>query len=242
MNQPKIWVVIPTYNERLNIEAMIERVLATGPWNILVIDDASPDGTGAVADRLAKQHSQVMVVHRPSKQGLGPAYRHGLGEALNYGADIVVHCDADLSHPPELIPELVRRLDQADLAIASRYVAGGRIAIDWRRRWISQIGNMYIRLMLGWGIRDWSTGYKAWRGPFLQRVLAAPLRATGYACLMEMTWWARKTGARVTEAPLNFVDRTAGESKFTVGIILEDIKMAWRLRWHGSALAKSQKN
>lgn len=230
MNHKAVWVVIPTYNERANIQSMIERVSASGDWQILIVDDASPDGTGDVAEELRNQYPHVSVLHRSKKEGLGPAYRHGLGEALQRGAEVVVHCDADLSHPPEVIPELVRRLEHADLVIASRYVPGGRINIDWRRRWISQIGNVYIRAMLGWGVRDWSTGFKAWRGPLLQKVLAAPLQTTGYACLMEMTWWARTFHGRIVEAPLDFVDRTAGESKFTAGIILEDIRMAWKLR------------
>jgi len=230
MNE-KVWVVIPTYNERANLAMLMQRLTAAGPWRILVVDDNSPDGTGQVAEELRGHYPALTVLHRPTKQGLGPAYREGLAVALQHKAEYIVHCDADGSHPPELIPRLLQALAQADVAVASRYVAGGRIAIDWRRRWVSQIGNVYIRAMLGWRVRDWSTGYKAWRAKSLRNVLAAPLEATGYACLMEMTWWARKQGTRVVEVPLNFIDRTAGESKFTAGIIVEDIRLAWRLRW-----------
>lgn len=225
-----VWIVVPTYNERANVPVLLDRIFSAGSWHVLIVDDASPDGTGQLAEELRSRFPNLHVLHRAVKRGLGPAYRHGLAEALRHGAEIVVHCDADLSHPPELIPRLVRRLDRADLVIASRYVSGGRINIDWRRRWISRVGNAYIRLMLGWGVRDWSTGFKAWRGDTLRDVLAAPLTTTGYACLMEMTWWARKRGARVAEEPLEFIDRTTGESKFTLGIVLEDITMAWRLR------------
>lgn len=225
-----VWVVYPTYNERENVEPLLERIFAVAAWNVLIVDDASPDGTGQVAESLRSRWPQLQVLHREKKEGLGPAYRHGLREALNRGAEIVVHSDADLSHPPELIPRLIQKLEQADLVIASRYVDGGRIAIDWRRRWISTIGNVYIRSMLGWEVRDWSTGFKAWRAETLDRVLASPLRTAGYACLMEMTWWARKLGARVAEIPLDFIDRQAGSSKFTLAIVLEDIRMAWRLR------------
>lgn len=231
MTQNTIWVVVPTYNERANLPRLLERLSAAGSWQVLLVDDNSPDGTGQLAEELRTKYPNLFVLHRPTKHGLGPAYRQGLLEAIQRGAEIVVHCDADGSHPPELIPRLVQVLEHADLAIASRYVAGGRIAIDWRRRWISQLGNIYIRTMLGWQVRDWSTGFKAWRAPTLTQVLAAPLIAHGYACLMEMTWWARQQGAQVTEVPLDFVDRTAGASKFTFGIILEDIRLAWRLRW-----------
>lgn len=231
MTPSNVWIVVPTYNERDNLLKLIARIAAAGPWRVLIVDDNSPDGTGRLADELRPRFPAISVLHRPAKQGLGPAYRAGLAHAIAAGASMVVHCDADGSHPPELIPRLMNALERADMAVASRYVPGGRLAIDWRRRWISQIGNMYIRSMLGWSIRDWSTGYKAWRVETLRQVLAAPLEATGYACLMEMSWWAKKHGARIVEVPLDFVDRTAGESKFTFGIIIEDIRLAWRLRW-----------
>lgn len=231
MSELTTWVVIPTYNERASLPPLLARLFAVGSWRVLVVDDNSPDGTGQVAEDLRGDYPLLAVLHRPGKQGLGPAYRDGLRQALDQGAEVVIHCDADGSHPPELIPRLLASLDQNDLAIASRYVAGGKIAIDWRRRWISQIGNVYIRSMLGWQIRDWSTGFKAWRAETLGKVLAAPLEATGYACLMEMTWWAQKMGGRVVEVPLDFVDRAAGQSKFTLGIVVEDIRLAWRLRW-----------
>lgn len=228
---PKVWLVIPTYNERLNLEALVRRITTAGPWNILIVDDASPDGTGELADELHQRWPQLTVLHRRKKEGLGPAYRHGLREVLDRGADLVIQSDADLSHPPELIPTMIERLQTADLVIASRYVAGGRMNIGWQRRWISLIGNVYIRSMLGWSVRDWSTGFKGWQSGMLDQVLKAPLRTTGYACLMETTWWASKLGGRIAEVPLDFVDRSAGDSKFSIRIILEDIRMAWELRW-----------
>ena len=239
---PVIWVVIPTYNESRNLKAIVTRVRAAGHYNILIVDDNSPDGTGDMADQLHQQlGDEVQVLHRTKKEGLGPAYRHGLAHALSLGADIVCHLDADLSHAPELLPTMIAAMDQADLVIASRYIPGGSFPIQWSRRWISWLGNVYIRLLLGWSVRDWSTGFKAWRATTLKAVLAEPQVSTGYACLMEMTWLARRQHARIKEVPLVFVDRTEGDSKFTWSIAVEDIRLAWQFRFRHRGLAKSQK-
>lgn len=230
-NQFLVWVVIPTYNEADNLEPLATKLLAYPDLQVLIVDDNSPDGTGRLADELHRRWPRLEVLHRPRKSGLGPAYRQGFAYVLERGADMVIQMDADLSHDPALLPILRQALTAADLAIASRYVAGGSMKIDPRRQWISQLGNIYIRLMLGREIHDWSTGYKAWRGPFLRRVMAEPTTGVGYAWLMEMTWLAKHLGGRLAEVPLQFRERRAGQSKFNWRIALEDIRMSWRLHW-----------
>ena len=226
----RTWVVVPTFNERANIPTLLQRIVATGPWNVLIVDDNSPDGTGLLAEELRATYPQLAVLHRPKKQGLGPAYREGLRHVLGLGAEAIVQCDADLSHPPEIIPTLVDALKDKDVAIASRYIPGGRAEDNFHRRMISIIGNAYIRSMLGADLHDWSSGFKAWRPGILKKVLDEPLQTIGYAFQMEMLWNARNHGAALVEVPLVFVQRTSGVSKFTNAIILENIRMAWKLR------------
>lgn len=226
----RTWVVIPTYNERENLPALLQRVFASGPWYVLIVDDNSPDGTGQLAEELRSTYPKLFVLHRPQKQGLGPAYRDGFQEVLQRGAEIVVQCDADLSHPPELIPDLVSTIQKCDVAVASRYIHGGDARDTLHRKCISVVGNAYIRVMLGHEIHDWSSGFKAWRASMLTSVLSRPLETTGYAFQMEMLWHARRLGAQVVEKPLIFVQRVHGNSKFTARIIWENIHMAWYLR------------
>lgn len=224
------WIVLPTYNEVGNIEGLLANLFALVDGHVLVVDDASPDGTGALVERLRTHWPGLAVLHRPAKAGLGSAYRDGFRYALERGADRVVQMDADGSHDPQLVPVMLLELDHADLVLASRYIAGGAFPIAWHRRWISLLGNIYIRSLIGWRIRDWSTGFKAWRGPLLQRVIDQPNAAVGYAWLMETTWLAKQLGARIIEVPLVFKERGSGVSKFTWRIALEDLHLAWRLR------------
>lgn len=228
-----IWIVTPTYNERDNLHQLLAKLRQVSGVDVLIVDDNSPDGTGQLADQLATEWPRLHVLHRPGKAGLGPAYQAGFAYALERGATAVVQMDADLSHPPELIESLVRALDDHDLAIASRYIRGGRMNIAWLRQMISLVGNAYIRVLLGWGIHDWSTGFKAWRAELLRQLLTTPSRGQGYAWLMEMTWRARQAHARIVEVPLVFTERQAGASKFSLTIALEDLRLAWRLRWSG---------
>ncbi len=223
------WIVTPTYNERDNLKPLIDEIFSIGDVDVVVVDDNSPDGTGQLADELHQQHPRIHVIHRPAKAGLGTAYQAGFRYALEHGAQAIIQLDADRSHPPSLIPALLAALDNHDVVIASRYVPGGRVNIVWFRRWISTFGNVYIRLLLGWDIHDWSTGYKAWRADILNRILAQTMEGRGYAWLMEMTWLARRAGARVAEVPMVFTDRRAGQSKFSWSIIIEDLRLAWRL-------------
>ncbi len=233
-----VWIVTPTYNERENIRTHISGLRATVPQaTLLVVDDSSPDGTGAVVDELATGDAQVRVLHRQQKAGLGLAYMEGLRMALAAGATQIVHLDADGSHPIDLIPSLLAALETADLAIGSRYVQGGSMHIDIFRRQVSNLGNIYIRSLLGRAIHDWSTGFKAWRRASLEGVLAVPPRAHGYAWLMETSWLAVRAGARVTEIPLVFQSRQRGESKFSLTIAKEDLQVAWRLA-RGRTLAE----
>ncbi len=224
------WVVLPTYNEVGNLESLLEKIFGLIDCKALVVDDHSPDGTGELAERLRRRWPGLAVLHRPGKAGLGSAYRDGFQLALTNGARRVIQMDADGSHDPALLPVLLAALDRADLVLGSRYVAGGSFTIAWHRRWISLLGNFYIRMLLGRSIHDWSTGYKAWRADFLHQVLAEPSTAVGYAWLMEMTWLARQLGGRIVEVPLRFRERGSGQSKFTWRIAAEDLRLAWRLR------------
>lgn len=235
----KIWIVIPTYNEAGSVLTTIDRVHDTVPdAQVLIVDDNSPDGTGTTIQKGQTTRPFVHLLHREKKEGLGPAYAAGLRTALDSGAEIILHCDADGSHPAAVLPLLIAQLDQADVAVASRYVRGGSMKIDPFRHLVSGIGNWYIKLLLGRQLQDWSSGCKAWRRETLGRVLARPLRSTGYACLMEMSARAVANGAKIVEVPMVFQPRYAGQSKFSWAIVVEDIRRAWELR---RGLAKGQK-
>ncbi len=223
------WVVLPTYNEAENIERLIQAIHTQIAAQILVVDDHSPDGTGTMVDTLRQHDPNLHVIHRAGKMGFGSAYRDGFQFALDRGATTVIQMDADGSHDPQLIPSLLDALIEHDLVLASRYVPQGSFPIIWYRRWISTLGNIYIRGLLGWTVHDWSTGYKAWRGDFLRQIMPEPTISVGYAWLMEMTWLARRHGGRIKEIPLVFLERQGGESKFSWRIAAEDIRVAWTL-------------
>lgn len=223
------WIVVPTYNERQNLEPLLSELFCYDAV-VLLVDDNSPDGTGQAAEQLRSRWPGLQVLHRQYKTGLSDAYRAGLHYAIDHGATIIVHCDADRSHDSKILPQLLAGLEQADVVVASRYVPGGRLAIPWSRRVISLAGNWYMRLLLGRAVHDWSSGYKAWRAETLATVLAQPWTSTGYACLIEMSWLAKQAGARFAEVPLVFHDRQVGDSKFSWAIMLEDLRFPWRLR------------
>lgn len=235
------WIVLPTYNEAANIGLVIDAIRRQLSSEILVVDDGSPDDTGRLVEALRADDQHLHILHRAGKLGLGSAYREGFRMALDHGATTIVQMDADGSHDPQDIPGLIAALDQADLVLASRYVKGGQFPIVWYRRWISTCGNLYIRLLLGWSIHDWSTGYKAWRAAALAPILARPAQGQGYAWLMEMTWLARQAGLRIVERPLVFRERHGGQSKFSWRIAAEDIGLAWRLARQRSTLARRGK-
>lgn len=222
MPHEAVTVVIPTYNERENLPHLAAAVLLHG-YSVLVVDDGSPDGTGDVADSLAREFTHLSVIHRARKEGLGPAYAEGFDQVLAGGAGIIVEMDADFSHNPTDLPRLVEAVEAgADLAIGSRYVPGGDTP-DWpiHRRFISRGGNLYVRLMLGIPIRDATAGFRAFRAEALRTLPYRRARASGYGFQVEMAWRAHQAGLDVREVPIVFRDREAGKSKMGAGIVAE---------------------
>jgi dolichol-phosphate mannosyltransferase len=229
---PVVVVCLPTYNERENLEAIVRRlgdVFAEAglEGRVLVVDDASPDGTGEVADRLAEELSWVDVLHRSAKEGLGPAYLAAFRIALELGADLVVEMDCDFSHDPRDVPRLVAAAAEADVVLGSRYVPGGGTR-NWGRgrRAVSRGGSLYARLLLGVGIQDLTGGFKCFRRRVLERLPLADVAARGYAFQIELTYRAIRAGYRVVEVPIVFSERREGGSKMTKAIAFEAL---WRV-------------
>ena len=228
------WVVVPTYNEADNVRPVTAAILAALPYaTVLVVDDGSPDGTGAIADELAATDPRIRVRHRAAKQGLGRAYLDGFGVALDGGAGIVVQMDADLSHDPAALPSLIGPVeaDEADLVIGSRYTLGGGV-VDWGlgRRLISRMGSIFARLVLGLRPHDLTGGFKAWRASTLAAVPFEGVHAGGYVFQIEMTFRASRSGARVVEVPITFRDRRVGQSKMSRRIVVEALVVVVQLR------------
>ena len=215
--------VIPTYNERDNIERILERLLASVPEiHVLVVDDDSPDGTGKIAEELAAGNGRVHVLHRPGKAGLGAAYIAGFEWALAAGYDVVIEMDADGSHPPEQLPRLLTALRDADLVLGSRYVPGGAV-VNWpiSRELLSRGGNAYTRLMLGLALRDATGGYRAYRRETLEAVEFRNVASQGYCFQVDLARRVVRAVFRVREVPITFVDRERGESKMSGSIVRE---------------------
>jgi dolichol-phosphate mannosyltransferase len=223
------WLVLPTYNEAANIEPFVAAVGEKLPADarILIVDDNSPDGTGGIADRLAAADDRVEVLHRPRKEGLGPAYIAGFRRALAGGAGLVLEMDSDFSHDPAYLPRLLEAAGRADLAIGSRYVDGGGVG-DWGplRRAISRGGSAYARLVLGVGVRDLTGGFKCFRREVLEAIDLDSIESRGYAFQVEMTYRTIKRGFSVAEVPIVFRDRQAGTSKMSRSIVAEAV---WRV-------------
>ena len=227
---PRAVLCLPTYNERENLEAMIEAlsaVLDTATDRVLVIDDGSPDGTGEIADRLAAERSWMSVLHRPAKEGIGPAYVAGFGWALAEGAELVLEMDCDFSHDPADVPRLIEATADADLALGSRYAPGGGTA-NWglARRVVSRGGCLYAQAILGLRVRDLTGGFKCFRRAALEAIDLGALSAHGYAFQIETTYRIARAGLRVHEVPITFVERRAGASKMTGSIVAEAM---WRV-------------
>lgn len=226
--QGPVWLVLPTYNEAGNIEDLVEAALDKLPASarVLIVDDSSPDGTGAIADRLAARHDGVAVIHRPLKEGLGPAYIAGFRQALAEGAGLVLEMDADFSHDPAYLPRLLEASERADLVIGSRYVPGGGVG-DWGalRRAISRGGSAYARLVLGLEVHDLTGGFKCFRRELLEAIDLDSIRSRGYAFQIETTYRAIRRGFTVAEVPIVFRDRRRGSSKMGRAIVAEAI---WR--------------
>lgn len=239
MSPDQVVCIVPTYNERENLRDIATAVTAHG-YRLLIVDDNSPDGTGEIADEIAGTQPLCSVLHRPSKEGLGPAYSEGFDLALSRGAEVVIEMDADFSHDPGDLPRLVEAVSGgADLAIGSRYVPGGSTP-DWPvlRRLISRGGNLYARTMLGIPIRDATAGFRAFRAEALKRLPYSQAEASGYGFQVEMAWRAHQEGLRVIEVPIAFRDRTRGKSKMGLPIVVEAMRLVtvWGLGRIGRAL------
>ena len=229
-----VWVVLPTYNEAENLGPIAVAILSALPAaTLLVVDDASPDGTGEIADHLAAADPRVLVRHRAAKQGLGRAYLEGFGVAIAGGATVVVQMDADWSHDPAKLPGLIAPVtgETADLVIGSRYVKGGGV-VDWGlgRRVISRGGSTFARMVLGLEPHDLTGGFKAWRGSTLAAIPFAGVHGGGYVFQVEMTFRASRRGARVREVPITFRDRRVGQSKMNRRIVVEALVVVVQLR------------
>jgi dolichol-phosphate mannosyltransferase len=228
----KALIVIPTYNEQENVGEIVPRILETDPrFEVLVVDDASPDGTGELADRLAAANPRVHVLHRAAKLGLGSAYRAGFRFALERDYDLVFEMDADFSHDPGSLPEFLRAIETADLVIGSRYLNGVTV-VNWPigRLLLSYAANRYTRLVTGLPLCDSTAGFKCFRRSVLEAIDLSRVRSDGYSFQIEMSFKTWKKGFRVREIPILFSDRRVGISKMSRRIIIEAAFMVWRLR------------
>jgi dolichol-phosphate mannosyltransferase len=227
-----VWVVVPTYNERENLEPIVRAVRTeldrcAPEHTVLVVDDNSPDGTGELADRLAAADPHVEVLHRAGKRGLAQAYVAGFGQALERGASLVVEMDADFSHDPRQLPRLIDAAAEADLVLGSRYVRSGTVE-NWGplRRLVSRGGSVYARAVLGIPVRDLTGGFKCFRRSVLEAIDLGSVRSQGYAFQIELTYRAIEAGFRVSEVPITFTERRVGSSKMSRRIVAEAI---WRV-------------
>jgi dolichol-phosphate mannosyltransferase len=226
-------VVIPTYNECANLEPILSELFTTLPFaHVVVVDDGSPDGTGKLADEIARRDSRLTVIHRPRKEGIGPAYIAGFSRALDCETELIAAMDADGSHSPADLARMIEAAGDADLVVGSRYVDGGQ-TVGWPRwrRSLSRFGGLYARLVLGAPISDLTSGFKVYRRPALSSLPLDRIRTDGYGFQIETTWHIWRSGLRVREAPITFHDRIAGKSKLSRRIVIEAMVMVWRLRF-----------
>jgi dolichol-phosphate mannosyltransferase len=224
-------VIVPTYNERANIAVLVPALLAIDGLQVLVVDDASPDGTGAEADALARTSGgRVSVIHRTGRRGYGRSHLKGMRAALQTEATHICQMDADLSHDPADLRRILDAAAQADLIIGSRYVQGGRVR-NWprRRRALSAFANWYVRAITGMGISDCTSGFRCWSRPLLAALDLSDVRSDGYAFLVELAWKARRSGGSIVEVPITFVERREGASKLSWGVIAESVILPWTL-------------
>ena len=224
-------VIVPTFNERENLPVLVAGLMQHPDVRVLVVDDRSPDGTGEVADALARKHAgRIEVLHRSDRPGLGRSYIDGIKKGITESADVICQMDADLSHDPRHLPDLIAALDKADLVIGSRYVPGGRI-VNWplRRRLLSRFANLYIRGVTRLNARDCTSGYRCWRRSSLATMPLERFISDGYSFLVEMLYVASRRGCRIAEVPITFVERRKGESKLSRAVLVESAIAPWRL-------------
>jgi dolichol-phosphate mannosyltransferase len=235
----RVVMVVPTYNEALNLEWIVGRLRAAQPdVDVMIVDDNSPDGTGDIADRLAAADDQVQVVHRTEKAGLGAAYLEGFTVALAQGYDVIGEMDADGSHQPEQLYRLLNGLVDADLVIGSRYVKGGSV-VNWPifRRLLSAFGNLYVRILLGIRVHDSTAGFRLFRRETLEKIDVRTVNTTGYVFQTDMAWRALQAGLRVHEVPIEFIERERGDSKMSKAVAAESLQ---RITWWGLQQRRKQ--
>ena len=223
-------MVVPTYDEADNLAWLVGRILASVPHaDVLVVDDSSPDGTGAIADRMAAQEPRIQVLHRPTKEGLGKAYLAGFRWALAHDYDVIGEIDADGSHQPEQLPQLLAALEDADLVIGSRWVPGGSVT-NWAftRELLSRGGNLYTRLLLGIHVRDATAGYRLFRRTTLEKIDLDDVSSYGYVFQADLAFRTLRAGLRVVEVPIEFVERVRGDSKMTRDVATESLRRITR--------------
>ena len=232
-NDSRILVIIPTYMEAENLPRIVPRVLEQDRrLQVLVVDDASPDGTGEIADEMAAREPRLHVLHRKGKEGLGRAYLAGFNYGLEKGFDILFEMDADFSHPPDALPQLIEKFSQADVVIGSRYV-GGRVTVsNWpmSRLLISYFGSRYARIITGMPVRDGTGGFNGWTREVLETVELERVRSNGYAFQIELKFRSHRAGFRMLESPILFTERDTGESKMSKKIVVEAVWRVWWLR------------
>ncbi|MFM2433719.1 MAG: hypothetical protein RI974_459 [Actinomycetota bacterium] len=227
---PKYLVVLPTYNELESLPVVLERLFAHNPQvHVLIVDDASPDGTGELADRLAEADARIQVLHREAKNGLGAAYIAGFRLGLSQGFDYLIEMDADGSHRSEDLVKLIEASNRADLVIGSRWIRGGAVENwAWHRIALSRFGNLYARAMLGAKIRDMTAGFRVFRADLVAKLIETEVASAGYSFQIEMAWRASKLGAEITEVPIKFVERDFGSSKMSSAIVREALWLITR--------------
>jgi dolichol-phosphate mannosyltransferase len=238
----KITVVTPTYNEAENLPKLVSALFALPlDLRVLVVDDNSPDGTGKIADDFARQDNRIQVLHRPGKLGLRSAYLNAFQQVMQEDVDAIVQMDADFSHDPVVLPAMVDRIGTCDLVLGSRYVEGGSVDEQWPlwRKWLSAFGNLYSRTILGFPLRDVTTGYRLWRREVLQSMPLDRVHASGYVFQVEMAYMAYCLEYRIQEVPISFTDRRWGKSKITFRIQAEAAVLVWLVLWNYRDLRRS---
>jgi dolichol-phosphate mannosyltransferase len=224
-------VVVPTYNERDNLPPLVAALVQIPGVRVLVVDDQSPDGTGAIADALAEQYAgRVDVLHRTGRRGLGRSYVDGMKRAIRADVDVVCQMDADFSHNPAHLPELIAAAATADLVVGARYIRGGRV-VNWplRRLLLSRFANWYVHLVTRLRTRDCTSGYRCWRREALASLPLDSVQSDGYSFMIEMLFLAERRGLRIVEVPITFVERQQGESKLSKAVLVESAITPWRL-------------